>query len=194
MLKMNKRTILILAIAGVVISSNAQSPPSPIPTVQAQNEQNRVRQNGNGMVKRNKKRQSRSKSQQEAITPGGKWKSLLRKLSSPTGIVLTSISFLIAVVCAYFQFKAKVSVEPETPLLKSDSLIDTPFRIANQGVLPIYNIKHAWYVEKERGTEGWAKGMVSVEKIERDAETNDTIPKLSGLDSVTVSTVSELKK
>jgi len=40
MLKMTKRTILILAIAGVVISSDAQSPPPPTPTVQAQSEQN----------------------------------------------------------------------------------------------------------------------------------------------------------
>src|SRR5438046_2809079 len=111
------------------------------------------------MVKRNKTWRSRSRARKEPIAPQGKWKSLLRKLSSPTGILLTSVSFFIAIVCAYFQFQAKLSLEPELPL-KSDSVIDTPFRVTNESLLPVYNVQQMWMLEKQRVTtldgEEWA--------------------------------------
>src|SRR5713101_3798677 len=120
------------------------------------------------MVKRNKKRRSRSRARQEPIAPQGKWKSLLRKLSSPTGILLTSVSFSIAVVCAYFQFEAKLSLEPESPL-KSDSVINTPFRVTNESpLLPVYNVQQEWLLETQRGytLDGEELGVHYVERID----------------------------
>ena len=82
-------------------------------------------------------------------------------------------------------FRSKVSLEPEAPL-KSDSLIDTPFRVTNEGILPIYNIGQKWLLEQARGTEGVAIGMFEVEKIKPAVQANDKISKLSGSQSVTV--------
>ena len=121
------------------------------------------------MAKRNKKRRSRLRARQKPIPPQGKWRSLLRKLSSPTGIVLTSVSFVIAVVCAYFQFKPKVSLGAETPS-KSDSgsIISTPFRVTNESVFPIYNVQQIWMVEKQRfyTIDGEETGSYLVEPIQ----------------------------
>jgi hypothetical protein len=77
-------------------------------------------------------------------------------------------------------FRAKVSVEPEAPL-KSDSLIDTPFRVINESQLPIHDVRHVWLVEETRGTGGVAVGMYEVSTI-----ADGTIPKIGSSQSVTV--------
>ena len=77
-------------------------------------------------------------------------------------------------------FRAKVSVEPEAPL-KSDSLIDTPFRVTNESQLPIHDVRHVWLVEETRGTGGVAVGMYEVSTI-----ADGTIPKIGSSQSVTV--------
>jgi hypothetical protein len=101
------------------------------------------------MVKRNKKRRSRSEAREKPIAPAGKWKSLLRKLWSPVPILLTCVSFVTAAVGLYFEFKPKLSLEPDLPF-KSNSVIETPFRVTNQSLLPIYNVKQEWWVEEGR--------------------------------------------
>ena len=101
------------------------------------------------MAKKRSLRRDRAKPRQEPAARPGKWKSLLRKLSSPIGILFASVSFLIAVGGAYYQFQAKVSLQPELAL-RSDSVIDTPFRLTNESLLPIDNIKQEWLVERDR--------------------------------------------
>ena len=101
------------------------------------------------MVKRSKKRQRQSKARPEPVALG-KWKLLFQKLSSPIGIVVSTFSFASIVVGGYLTVRSRVSVEADSPL-KSDSIISNPFRITNEGNLPIYNVKQDWLIEKFRG-------------------------------------------
>ncbi len=134
------------------------------------------------MVKRNKTRRSRSREQKEPIAPQGKWKSLLRKLWSPTGILLTSVSFFIAIVCAYFQFQAKLSLEPESPL-KSDSAFNIPFRVTNESLLPVYNVEQFWAIEAYRGWSPSGDVFSDFERIDRGRDWDQPSPRIAILHS-----------
>ena len=70
-------------------------------------------------------------------------------LLSPTGSFCALVVLLLAVVAAYSQFKPKLSLEPQVPL-KSDSVLDTPFRVTNESFLPIHNLKQEWLIERSR--------------------------------------------
>jgi len=47
---------------------------------------------------------------------------------------------LMTIAGTYYLFQAKVSVEPDAPILKN-SAINIPFKITNNSVLPIYPLK-----------------------------------------------------
>jgi hypothetical protein len=102
--------------------------------------------------------------------------------SSPIGILVTIVSFVITVVGAYFELRSKLSVEPDSPL-KSGSIISTPFRVKNESLLSIYNVRHEWLIEQYRGLDGVAEGLSEVGEIPL---TDNTIAILRGSESATV--------
>jgi len=100
-----------------------------------------------------------------------------------TAVFVALVVGILANLITHVSLKAlrsKVSLEPEAPL-KSDSLIDTPFRVINESQLPIHDARHVWLVEETRGTGGLAVGMYEVSTI-----ADGTIPKIGSSQSVTV--------
>jgi hypothetical protein len=138
------------------------------------------------LVKRSKKRRRQSKARPEPVATLGKWKLLFQKLSSPIGIVVSTFSFASIVVGGYLTVISRVSVEADSPL-KSDSIISNPFRITNEGNLPIYNVKQDWLIEKFRGHVGGSEfSEIGEVNKEPDTEPYKIIPTIPSSESVTV--------
>jgi len=56
----------------------------------------------------------------------------------------------MTILGTYYLFKPKVSLQAGSPL-KSDFVLDTPFTLTNESVLPIYNITQGeWLIERHR--------------------------------------------
>jgi len=108
---------------------------------------------------------------------------------SPRRLVGATLA-LMTIAGTYYLFKSKVSLQPESPL-KSDFVLDTPFRLSNESVLPIYNIKQGeWLIERHRypitPSPRMPFGELSeVEPIQTPPEKN-TISSLPGSQSVTL--------
>ena len=103
------------------------------------------------------RKRSRGRVRQEVLpqqkdTP--KQKTRLRRILSfflhPNGWFWAFVLLLLGLCGAYYQYKPKVSLQPGSPL-KSDFILDTPFTLTNESVLPIYNIKQGeWLIERHR--------------------------------------------
>jgi hypothetical protein len=59
---------------------------------------------------------------------------------SPTGWFWACVSLLLAFVGSYFLLRTQIEVEPDAALDPKQPMT-TPFRITNNGVLPIYNVR-----------------------------------------------------
>lgn len=97
---------------------------------------------------------------------------------------------MLALFGAYYQFKPKLSLEPESPLKSdSDSIINTPFRVTNESLLPVYNVQQDWRLETHRVT-SLASGedvAYDVEKIEaQPGQPDSTIAILHSSQSATL--------
>jgi hypothetical protein len=128
-----------------------------------------------------KKGRSRPKTRQ-LIAPREKWKSLLEKLRSPIGIFVGAVSLFLTGLGIYLELEVKLSVEPE-PSVKSESLISTPFRITNEGRLPLYKVQQEWLLEEGRGRFGSAEPFYELERINAP---HDVTAALGGSQSATV--------
>jgi hypothetical protein len=138
------------------------------------------------MAKKRKKRKGRSKAPtQPPATPPGKWKRLFQTLSSPIGILVSSASFVSLIAGAYTTLRPKLSLESDSPL-KAESVISNTFRLTNEGILAIYNVKPQWLIEKRRAY--MLDGSPSLWEVGSIDETrpDQIFPKLGGSQSITV--------
>jgi hypothetical protein len=59
---------------------------------------------------------------------------------SPSGIFWTFASLVLSGLALYVVFKAKVSIEPDTPILAKEA-IQIPINITNNSILPVYSLQ-----------------------------------------------------
>ena len=110
-------------------------------------------------------------------------KSKLHRLSwlwSPSGAFWTSVALLCAIVGTYYLFKSSVSLEPDIPI-DSERALTFPFRVTNEGVLPIYSVTRSLPVHQLINPSGGGLFDLTL------TDTTAPIPKLSHKESFTIS-------
>jgi hypothetical protein len=96
-----------------------------------------------------KKQRQRQQRQEKSRT-----KLVIAWMLSP-GRLVAAILGLITVVGTYYLFKARISVEPDTPILAKET-IQIPVKITNNSILPVYSLEYdCIIVSIGGGNPGW---------------------------------------
>src|SRR5436190_20793345 len=96
------------------------------------------------MAKTNRQAHIRSAKRQRR---GKTNKLVIAWMLSPRRLVGATLA-LMTIAGTYYLFKSKVSLQPESPL-KSDFVLDTPFLLSNESVLPIYQYQTGGVVDRK---------------------------------------------